>query len=221
MQVTVRNTSGQIIDRIEVGDSIFAVSFNEAVVHQAMVRQLANARLGTADTKTRGEVSGSTRKLYSQKHTGRARRGSIKSPLLRGGGIVFGPHPRNYRQRMPKKMRRLALRCVLSAKASSGELVVVEQFGLTRPKTAEMAQMLKALGVDSSALIVTAEPEVNVIRSACNLPGIKTLPASLLNVVDLLSHKFLVITVAGIQKVEQIWGRGPFAPQQGIENASL
>jgi large subunit ribosomal protein L4 len=109
---------------------------------------------------------------------------------------------------------------VLSAKASSGELVVVEQFGLTQPKTAEMARMLKALGVDSSALIVTAEPEVNVIVSAYNLPGIKTLPAALLNVVDILSHKFLVITIAGIHKAEQMWGRGQFAPQV-IENASL
>src|SRR4030042_791514 len=131
-----------------------------------MVRQLANARQGTADTKTRSEVSGSTRKLYHQKHTGRARRGSIKSPLLRGGGIVFGPHPRSYRQRMPKKMRRLALRCMLSAKAQSGEMVIVERFQLAQPKTTEMAGVLKALGVDHSALIVTSEPEVNVIKSA-------------------------------------------------------
>jgi len=207
MQLPVYNALGQVANHVEIDDNIFAVPFNEAVVHQAMVRQLANARLGTVDTKTRGEVSGSTRKLYRQKHTGRARRGSIRSPLLRGGGIVFGPHPRSYRQGMPKKMRRLALRCLLSAKASSGEMVVVEQFGLTKPRTKEMASILKALGADSSALIVTPEPEDNIIKSARNLPKIKTLPAALLNVVDLLSYKFVVITIAGLRRVEQIWGR--------------
>jgi large subunit ribosomal protein L4 len=216
MQVPVRNTLGQVVDQIEIEDNIFALPFNQGVVHQAMVRQLANARLGTADTKTRGEVSGSTRKLYPQKHTGRARRGSRRSPLLRGGGIVFGPHPRSYRQRMPKKMRRLALKCMLSAKAQSGELVVVDQLELLQPKTKEMLQIVKALGVDSSALIVTPEPEVNIIRSARNLPGIKTLPAALLNVVDLLSYKSLIITIAGVHCIEQIWGR-----RLVIENASL
>ena len=216
MQVSVRNTLGQVVDNIEIEDNIFALPFNQGVVHQAMVRQLANARLGTADTKTRGEVSGSTRKLYPQKHTGRARRGSRRSPLLRGGGVVFGPHPRSYRQKMPKKMRRLALKCMLSAKAQSGELVVVDQLELLQPKTKEMLQIVKALGVDSSALIVTPEPEVNIIRSARNLPGIKTLPAALLNVVDLLSYKSLIITIAGVHCIEQIWGRRLVA-----ENASL
>jgi large subunit ribosomal protein L4 len=215
MQFSVHDASGQVVDHIEIEDNIFAIPFNEAVVHQAMVRQLANARQGSADTKTRGEVSGSTRKLYHQKHTGRARRGSIKSPLLRGGGIVFGPHPRSYRQRMPKKMRHLALRCLLSAKAQSGELMVVEQFLLAQPRTKEIVQMLKALGVDSSALIVTAEPEVNVIKSARNLSRMKTLPAALLNVVDLLSHNFLVITVAGVRCVEQIWGKREIAQEVG------
>ncbi len=175
---------------------------NKAVVHQAMVRQLANARLGTADTKTRGEVAGSTRKLYKQKHTGRARKGSIKSPLLKGGGITFGPHPRSYRQRMPKKMRRLALRCLLSAKASSGEIVVVDQLKLDQPKTAEMARVLKALGVTSSALVVTQKPEADIVRSAQNLQGTRTLPADLLNVRDLLTYKFLVIGVDGLRVVE-------------------
>lgn len=216
MQVPVRNASGQVVEQLEIEDNIFALPFNQAVVHQAMVRQLANARLGTADTKTRGEVSGSTRKLFLQKHTGRARRGSRRSPLLRGGGVVFGPHPRSYRQRMPKKMRRLALKCILSAKAQSGELVVVDQLGLSQPKAKEMLQIVKALGVDSSALIVTPEPEVNIIKSARNLPRIKTLPAALLNVVDLLSYKFLIITIAGLRRIEQIWGRG-----LAVENASL
>jgi large subunit ribosomal protein L4 len=214
MQFPVRNTSGDITEHIEIDDGIFAIPFNEAVVHQAMVRQLANTRLGAADTQTRGEVTATTRKPFRQKHTGMARRGSRRSPLLRGGGVIFGPHPRSYRQRMPKKMRRLALKCVLSAKAQDEELIIVDQFQLTQPKTAEMSQILKALGVNSSALIVTSESENNVIMSARNLPKTKTLPAAMLNVIDILSHKFLVITVAGVRHTEQIWGRKEIA--QGV-----
>jgi large subunit ribosomal protein L4 len=208
MQFPVRNASGEIIDHLEIDDSVFAVPFNGAVVHQAMVRQMANARLGTANTKTRGEVSGSTKKLYRQKHTGWARRGAMRSPLLRHGGIVFGPHPRTYRQRMPKKMRRLALKCLLSAKASSGEMMIVDQFGLEKPRTVDMAGVLRSLGADYSTLVVTADPEANVVISARNLPKTKTLPAGLLNVIDLLSYKFLVISIDGLHRVEHIWGRG-------------
>ena len=204
MQLAVRNIAGEVVDNIDVDGSVFGVPLNKAVVHQAMVRQLANARLGTASTKTRGEVAGSTRKLYKQKHTGRARRGSIKSPLLKGGGITFGPHPRSYKQRMPKKMRRLALRCLLSAKASSGEILVVDQLKLDQPKTAEMARILRALGVTSSALVVTQKPEANLVRSAQNLQGTRTLPADLLNVGDLLSHQFVLIDVDGLRVVESI-----------------
>jgi len=206
VQVPVYSLAGEVVKHIEISDQVFAVPFNEAVVHQALVRQRANARQGTADTKTRSEVTGSTRKLYRQKHTGRARAGSIRSPLRRGGGIVFGPHPRSYQQAMPKKMRQLALRCVLSAKAKDGELKVVEQLKLNQPKTKEMLQILTALGVDSSALIATSESEENVIKSARNLAGIKTLPASLLNVVDILSYKMLLMTEAAVRKAEQLWG---------------
>jgi large subunit ribosomal protein L4 len=202
MQLAVRNIAGEVVDNIDVDGSVFGVPLNKAVVHQAMVRQLANARLGTASTKTRGEVAGSTRKLYKQKHTGRARRGSIKSPLLKGGGITFGPHPRSYKQRMPKKMRRLALRCLLSAKASSGEILVVDQLKLDQPKTAEMARILRTLGVTSSALVVAQKPEANLVRSAQNLQGTRTLPADLLNVGDLLSYQFVLIDVDGLRVVE-------------------
>ena len=134
MQVPVYSLSGEVVKHIEISDRVFAVPFNQAVVHQALVRQRANARQGTASTKTRGEVSGSSSKLFRQKHTGRARAGSRKSPLRRGGGITFGPHPRSYEQAIPKKMRQLALRCVLSAKASDGELKVVEQLKLEEPR---------------------------------------------------------------------------------------
>jgi len=207
VQVPVYNLDGEVATHIEISDDVFGVSFNEAVVHQAMVRQRANARQGTADTKTRSEVSGSSRKLYRQKHTGLARAGSRRSPLRRGGGIVFGPHPRSYRQAMPKKMRQLALRCVLSAKARDEELMVLQELKLDKPRTKEMVQILTALGVDSSALIVTGEPEDNVVKSGRNLVGIKTLPASLLNVVDILSYKMLLMTVAAVRRAEQLWGQ--------------
>ncbi|MCK5434917.1 MAG: 50S ribosomal protein L4 [Dehalococcoidales bacterium] len=206
MEIPVYSLAGEVVKHIEISDKIFAVPFNQAVVHQALLRQRANARQGTASTKTRSEVSGSTRKLFRQKHTGLARAGSKKSPLRRGGGIIFGPKPRNYQQAMPKKMRQLALKCVLSAKAGDGELMVLEQLKLDEPKTKQMTQILAALGVNSSALIVTNEPEYNVIKSAQNLAEIKTMPASLLNVVDILSYKMLLMEVAAVHKAEQLWG---------------
>ena len=208
MQVAVYNVAGEVVKNIEISDHVFAVPFNSAVVHQALVRQQANARQGTASTKTRGEVSGSTRKLYRQKGTGRARAGSIKSPLRRGGGITFGPHPRSYKQDMPKKMRLLALRSVLSAKAGDGELKVLEELRLDEPKTKDMLRILTALGVDASVLIATAEPEENVVKSARNLPGVKTIPAHILNVVDILSYEMLLMTEAAVRKAEQLWGQG-------------
>ena len=206
MEAVVHNLAGEVVGNIQISDYVFGVPFNEAVVHQVMVGQQANARQGTASTKTRGEVSGSTRKLFRQKGTGNARAGSIKSPLRRGGGIVFGPKPRSYRQATPRKMRQLALRCVLSAKARGDELIILEQLSFERPRTKEMVSVLASLRVDSSALIVTPLPEENVVKSARNLPGIKTMPASLLNVVDLLSCKRLLMTTAAVRKTEELWG---------------
>jgi len=206
MEIPVYSLAGEVVKHIEISDKVFAVPFNQAVVHQALLRQRANARQGTANTKTRSEVSGTTKKLFRQKHTGLARAGSRRSPVRRGGGIAFGPKPRSYEQAMPKKMRQLALRCVLSAKAGDGELVVLEQLKLDEPRTKQMAQILAALGVDSSALIVTNEPEYNVIKSARNLAEIKTMPANLLNVVDILSYKMLLMEVAAVRKAEQLWG---------------
>lgn len=218
MQVPVYNLAGEVVKHIEISDRVFAVPFNEAVVHQVMVSQRANARQGTHSTKTRSEVSGSTKKMYRQKGTGSARAGSRRSPLRRGGGIVFGPKPRSYQQETPKKMRRLALRCVLSAKAGDGELKVLEEFKFEEPKTKKMVQVLSALGVESSALIVTLEPENNVIKSARNLGGIKTMPANILNVLDILSHKMILMTEAAVRKAEQLWeGR----LNQGGDNASV
>ena len=218
MQAAVYNLAGEVVDHIEVSEYLFAVPFNQAVVHQALVRQQANARQGTASTKTRSEVAGSTRKLHRQKGTGLARAGSIKSPLRRGGGIAFGPRPRSYRQMMPKKMRRLALRCVLSAKVRDEELTILEQLKLDKPGTREMAQILATLGVNSPALIVTAEAEENVVKSARNLSRIKIIPASLLNVLDLLSCRRLLMTVAAVRKAEELWGE---KPSKGESNGPL
>ena len=207
MKVPVYSLNGEVAEQMELSEAVFAVPFNEALVHQAMVRQLANGRQGTASTKTRGDVSGSTRKLYAQKHTGRARRGDIKSPLLRGGGVVFGPEPRSYRQAMPKKMRRLALKCLLSAKVREGNMRLVKELDIKEPKTKEMINVLSSLGIDSSALIVTAERALNLTKSAANLHEVKILPSSLINVVDLLSYEMLIATVPAIRNIEEIWGK--------------
>ena len=215
MRVPVYSLKGEVVDQVELGEDVFGISFNEAVVHQAMVRQLANKRQGTASTKTRGEVRGSTRKLFSQKHTGRARRGNIKSPLLRGGGVVFGPKPRSYYQSMPKKMRRLALKCVLSSKARERDMKVMEELALEMSRTKDVVDILSALDVDSTALIVTQHSNRNVVKAARNLANTKVLPSALINVLDLLSYKTLIITVPALRNIERIWGR------EVIKNASL
>ena len=214
MQVQIYSLTGEIVDQMDIREDVFGLPFNEVVVHQAMVRQLANKRQGTASTKTRSEVSGSTGKLYRQKHTGRARRGDIKSPILRGGGVVFGPKPRSYRQSMPKKMRRLALRCLLSAKVTEGDMKVIQELDFEKPRTKDMINILSALNVDSTALIVTTKSDLNVVKSARNLANVKVITPALINVLDLLSLKTLIATVTAIRSMEQIWGqtvvkRGP------------
>lgn len=205
MEVPVYNQSGEVVRNIEVSDAIFAVPFNEAVVHQALVRQQANARQGTASTKTRGEVAGRKGKLFRQKGTGNARAGSVRSPLRRGGGITFGPKPRDYTQAMPKKMRRLAIRCVLSAKAGAGQLKIMEEFDLKEIKTKQVAGILRALGTEAPAIIATPNLDETLIKSARNIEKVKTTPANLLNVVDLLSCKNLLMTEAAVRQVEELW----------------
>ena len=206
MKAEVYDLNGEVVEQIELNEAVFALPLNQAVVHQAMVRQLANGRQGTASAKTRGEVSGSTRKLYAQKHTGRARRGDIKSPLLRGGGVTFGPKPRSYRQSMPKKMRQLALKCLLSAKIREGNMRLLKELDFQEPKTKDMVSVLSSLGIDSSALIVTAHSAPDVVRSAANLTDVKVVPSALINVLDLVSHEMLVATVPAIRNIEGIWG---------------
>jgi large subunit ribosomal protein L4 len=206
MKVPVYDINGGVAVQMELSPTVFDVPFNAAIVHQAMVGQLANRRQGTGSTKTRGEVKGSTRKLYRQKHTGRARRGDVKSPLLRGGGVVFGPRPRNYRQSIPRKMRRLALKCLLSDKVREGNMRLLQELDFDEPKTKAMIDVLSSLGIDSSALILTAKSTPNVVKSASNLRSIRVLPSDLVNVLDLLSYEMLVATVPAIHNIEQIWG---------------
>lgn len=208
MQVPVYSLTGEVVGQVELSEEIFGVPFNEAVVHQTMVMQLANKRQGTASTKTRSEVRGSTRKLYSQKGTGRARRGDIKSPLLRGGGVAFGPKPRLYRQSMPRKMRRLALKCVLSSKVREGNLKAVEKFAVAEPRTKNMIDILAALDIGPTALLVSEHCNLNVVKSARDLANVKVLPSALINVLDLLSYKVLIISVPALYNVEKIWGLG-------------
>jgi len=218
VQVPVYNVAGEEIRKIKLSDSVFGAPFNEAVVHQVMVGMQANARQGNAATKSRGEVVGSTKKLYRQKGTGNARAGSKKSPTRRGGGVAFGPKPRDYRQSIPKKLRRLALRCVLSSKVGDNDLKVIDAFNFDEIKTKKMIDVLIALGIESSAVIVTQKPEENVIKSARNIPGVITAPANVINMLDILSHKTLLMTEDAVKAAEELWGNGA---KQGGKDASV
>lgn len=203
-KVGLYNMQGSQIGEVELKDEVFGVEVNEPVMHQVVVMQLANARRGTASTKTRGQVSGGGRKPWRQKGTGRARVGSIRSPLWRGGGIVFGPKPRDYRYSLPKKMRRLALKSALSSKVLEGNLIVLDELTMERPKTKDMVSVLRALRADNKALVVTAGRNENVEKSARNIPGVKPLTASGLNVYDILNHDKLVITKDAVAVVEEV-----------------
>jgi large subunit ribosomal protein L4 len=205
VELDVYNLEGKKVRKIQVSDYIFGTPPNEAVIHQALLRQRANRRLGTADTQTRSDVKRSTRKMYQQKHTGRARRGSATSPLLKGGSVVFGPHPRSYRQDMPKKMRRLALRGVLSGKVKDGALKVVEKIELSEPKTRLLNEMMNALDVGGSAILGVALSNDYLTLAASNLPGIKATMVSMLNVADLLSFQTLILDIDALRKIEDIW----------------
>lgn len=206
MEIPVYNTSGQVVKNVTVSEALFGVPMNDAVVHQAMVAQAANARQGTSSTKTRSEVAGSTRKLFRQKGTGEARAGSRKSGLRPGGGVIFGPKPRDYSKALPKKMRQLAIRCLLSDKVNSGGLKVIEGFNFEAPRTKEMVAVLGALEIASSAIIATGGVDSQVVMSARNLPRVKTTPANQLNVVDLLKYDTLLLTEQALEVIQQVWG---------------
>ena len=206
MQVPVYNIQGEQVSETELRDDIFAAPVNEGLMHQALLRQLANARLGTHKTKTRGEVRGGGRKPWRQKGTGRARQGSIRAPQWPGGGTVFGPRPRSYRQRMPRKMRRMALRSALSVKASGSQVKVLDALEIGEPKTKEMLSILEGLGVGSSVLILLPQSDEAILRSVSNLPEVRTLVAQYLNVRDLLKYDTILMPLASLEVIEGILG---------------
>ena len=206
MKLDVLDRDGKKVKSIDVDDQVFGVKPHRSIVHQAMVAQRANLHRGTHKTKSRGEVRGSTAKLFRQKGTGRARAGSIRSPIRRGGGVAFGPRPRSYHQDMPKRMRRLALRSVLSAKAANGTLQVIDALAIETPRTKELRTLLDAFGFERSTLVVTGQPSVAIKHSARNLQKVKWLPAAYLNVLDLLSHRGLLMTEDAVHVAEAVWG---------------
>ena len=206
MRLVVKNTQGGDAGSVQVRDDIFDAPMNPAVVHQVAVGQRANARRGTASTKGRSSVSGSGRKPFPQKTTGRARQGSTRAPQLRGGGVVFGPQPRSFAHRTPKRMRRQSLVALLSQKVRDDELVVLESLDLEPPKTAEMVRVMSALGAATSVLLIADGADHAVLRAARNIPRLKMIPAYLLNTLDLLNHGTVVITVEAVRKVEEVWG---------------
>lgn len=205
-KVAVFNMAGDQVGEIELSDSVFGIEPNEALVHQVVKAQLANRRAGTASTKTRAEVRGGGRKPWRQKGTGRARVGSRRSPIWRGGGTVFGPHPRDFSQRIPRKVRRIALKSVLSSKVNNSNIVVLEDLKFGEPKTKLMVKVLDALNVFEKALVVTADGDINVVKSARNIPGIKPVRADFISVYDLLAYDKLVITKDAVAKVEEVYG---------------
>ena len=222
--VPVKDQKGKQVSQLTLSETVFGVPMNEAVVWQALVRQRANARQGTASTKTRGEVAGTTRKPWRQKHTGRARVGTRMSPIWRKGGIVFGPKPRDYSQAMPRKMRRLAIRCLLSDKRADGSLEVLKDLKLDQGKTKELLTVFEALKLEGSVLLVTNGSDPASIRSARNLSNVKTMPANLLNAGDLLKYEHLVMTVDAVKRAEEIWSttkidrkRAPWAALEAPE----
>ena len=195
MQIAVRNQSGDTVGNIDLDDLVFNVPMNRSLVHQAMVIYQSNRRQGTHDTKTRAEVSGGGRKPWIQKHTGRARQGSTRSPHWRHGGVAFGPHPRSYRKALPKRMRRAALRCVLSEKARSNRMVCLDSTDSVDGKTRTMAGLLERLNVSGSAVFVTLGTDAEVVQAASNLKKIYTLPVNQLNAEALLSRDTLIMTL--------------------------
>ncbi|MFS0784871.1 50S ribosomal protein L4 [Shouchella sp. 1P09AA] len=203
-KVTVFNQTGSQVGDIELADAVFGIEPNNSVVHDAVIMQQASLRQGTHKTKGRSEVRGGGRKPWRQKGTGRARQGSIRSPQWVGGGVVFGPTPRSYSYKLPKKVRRLALKSALSSKVQGSELVVLDNLSFEAIKTKSMKEVLASLSVDSKALIVTADYNENVALSARNLPGVTFLTADSVNVLDLLKHDKVVITKDAVEKVEEV-----------------
>ena len=203
-KVALYNIAGETTGEVELNENIFGVEVNEALVHQAVVMQLANQRLGTHATKTRGLVRGGGRKPWRQKGTGRARCGSSRSPIWVGGGTVFGPQPRSYAFSMPKKQRRLAIKCALSSKVNDQENFGVDSINFDQPKTKNVVKMLSDFNAEGKALIITADAIENVERSASNIQGVKVITSMGLNVYDLLHYTKIFVAQDAISRIEEV-----------------
>ena len=206
MLVPLHSMTGEAVGELELRDDVFGIKPNESVMHQAVLRQQANARLGTHKVKTRGEVSGGGRKPWKQKGTGRARQGSTRSPQWKGGGVVFGPVVRKYTQKMNRKMRRLALKSALSTKAADKQIKFVETLVIDSYKTSAMAELLKHLSIDSNVLIILPAANEMVERSAANLPFVKTIQATCLSVRDLLLFDYIIMPSDSVDVIYKTYG---------------
>ncbi|MCL0099418.1 50S ribosomal protein L4 [Dehalococcoidia bacterium] len=206
MNIRVKNTRGKIVKTVSLSDDVFGSPMNQALVHQVVVGQLANARQGTAHTKTRAQVAGGGAKPRPQKGTGGARVGSIRSPLWRGGGVIFGPKPRSYRHKTTKRARRTALVSVLSDKIRENKLVIVEGFDLGQDKTKEMAKVIHSLIPKGNILLVADGTDEKVLRAARNIPEVRMLPAALLNALDVLNAGGIIMTLESAKRAEELWG---------------
>ncbi|MGN1382957.1 MAG: 50S ribosomal protein L4 [Eubacterium sp.] len=203
--VKMLNMAGQEAGTIELNDELFGIEPNENAVHEVVKNYLANQRQGTQSAKTRAEVRGGGRKPFRQKGTGRHRQGSTTDPSQIGGGIVFAPKPRDYRYSVPKKVKKLALRSALSAKVADGEIIVLDELKMDAPKTKEMAATLKNINAANKALIVTAEKDENVVRSAANIPGVRTVLASNMNVYEIVNYTSFIVTQEAVKKIEEVY----------------
>ncbi len=202
--VALYNIKGEQIGDIQLSDHVFAAEINQSLIHDVVVMHNANKRQGTAATKTRGLVRGGGRKPWRQKGTGRARHGSIRSPLWVGGGTVFGPSPRDYSYTMPKKARRAALRSALSAKMESGDIIVIDSFEVSEPKTKQVVELLHNLNVNGKAMLVIGGYDSNVYLSSRNIPGVKSSPAREINVSDVMIYGKIILTQDAVAKVEEV-----------------
>lgn len=203
----VYNAAGQKAGTVDLPEGIFGIKPHKAVIHEVLVAQLAGRRLGTHSTKTRSEVSGSTRKLYRQKGTGRARHGSRKAPIFKGGGIIFGPKPRTYTQATPQQVKRLAVRSVLSAKAAEGRVVVLELVTLEPAKTSALEALLAQLPIEGKTLLVTAPGDAGLSRLAANLPDVTVLAADSLNVHAIMANRCVVVTKPALTTLAEVFGQ--------------
>lgn len=204
-KVKVLNMAGTETGTIDLNDAIFGIEPNQNAVHAVVKNHLANRRQGTQSAKTRGEVRGGGRKPFRQKGTGRHRQGSTTDPSQVGGGVAFAPKPRSYRYTLPKKLRRLAMLSALSAKVAENEMIVLDELKFEAPKTKEMVKMLENVKAGKKALIVTAEKDENVVKSAANIPGVRTALVSTMNVYEIINHDNFIVTAEAIKKIEEVY----------------